>query len=126
VENIVEKPQKMQTAKIWFAEPDRNLSRDIVQRSKAHLGPLVQLFTSHNNLMRHQFIINNGVDSTCRLCLEDEETSWHAITECPALIQKRWEIFHQPIIYNPPNWLIKQVTRFLRESSIGDLLDQMG
>jgi hypothetical protein len=38
-------------------------------------------------LMRQQFIINNDVDSTCRLCLEDEETSWHVIAECPALIQ---------------------------------------
>jgi hypothetical protein len=28
--------------------------------------------------------------------------------------------------YNPPNWSIKQVIRYLRESSIGDLLDQMG
>jgi hypothetical protein len=30
------------------------------------------------------------------------------------------------IILQSPNWSIKQVTRFLRESSIGDLLDQMG
>jgi hypothetical protein len=29
------------------------------------------------------------VDSTCRLCLEDEETL------LSALQQKRWEIFHQ-------------------------------
>jgi hypothetical protein len=71
--------------------------------------------------MKHQFNINNNVDSTCRLCLEDEETSWHVIADI-----KRWEIFHLPIINNPPNWSIKQVTRFLRESSIGDLLDQMG
>jgi hypothetical protein len=74
--------------KLWFAEPDRTLSRDILQRSKAKLGQLVQFFTGHNNLMKHQFNINNDVDSTCRLCLEDEETSWHVIAECPALIKK--------------------------------------
>jgi hypothetical protein len=68
---------KCKQTKLWFAEPDRNLSRDILQRSKANLGQLVQFFTGHNNLMRHQFIINNDVDSTCRLCLEDEETSCH-------------------------------------------------
>jgi hypothetical protein len=117
---------KCKQTKLWFAEPDRTLSRDILQRSKANLGQLVQFFTGHNNPMKHQFNINNDVDSTCRLLQEDEETSWHVIAECPALIQKRWEIFHQPIIYNHPNWSIKQVTRFLRESSIGDLLDQMG
>jgi hypothetical protein len=50
---------KCRQTKLWFAEPDRNLSRDIIQRSKANLGQLVQFFTGHNNLMRHQFIINN-------------------------------------------------------------------
>jgi hypothetical protein len=78
-------------------------------------------------VLEHQFIINNDVDSTCRLCLEDEETLWHVIAECPALIQKGGKFStNQSYTYNPPNWSIKQVTRFLRESSIGDLLDQMG
>jgi predicted dithiol-disulfide oxidoreductase (DUF899 family) len=35
---------------------------------QANLGQLVQFFTGHNNLMRYQFIFNNDVDSTCRLC----------------------------------------------------------
>jgi hypothetical protein len=98
--------------------PLRKWKKSLLQRNPAQM--------TWANLMKHQFNINNDVDSTCRLCLEVEETSWHVIAECSALIQKRWEIFHLTIIYNPLNWSIKQVTRFLRESSIGDLLDQMG
>jgi hypothetical protein len=48
---------KFRQTKLWFAEPDRNMSRDNLQRSKANLGQLVQFFTGHNNLIKHQFNI---------------------------------------------------------------------
>ena len=60
------------------------------------------------------------------MCMEDDESSFHVIAECPALAKERWDIFHQTILSDTPNWSLKQVTRFLRESPIGGLLDQHG
>ena len=67
-----------------------------------------------------------SVVATCRMCMEEDESSFHVIAECPTLAKERWDIFHQTILSDTPNWSLKQVTRFLRESPIGGLLDQHG
>jgi len=110
--------------KIWFQTPDPNLSRKLLEIPRPKLGLLIQFLTGHNNLMRHKAICDPDVDSTCRLCLEEEESSFHVIAECPVLQTARWNNFHLTTLQNPPVWSIQQVTRFLKETTIGDLLDQ--
>ena len=91
-----------------------------------NLSRLVQFLTGHNKLKRHKNI-QNGVDDphSCRLCLEDEESSFHVIAECPATYSYRWEIFQCPtILSDPPDWTVDQVERFLKQSPIGNMLDQ--
>ena len=39
---------------------------------------------------------------------------------------RRWNIFQQNPLPDPPNWSLSQVTRFLRDTPIGDVLDQKG
>ena len=71
----------------------------------------------------------NGVidPHSCRLCLEEEESSFHVIAECPATLSYRSRIFNLPApatLPNPPDWTISQVNKFLMESPVGDMLDQ--
>ena len=64
---------------------------------------------------------------SCRLCLEEEESSYHVIAECPATQSVRTKVFELPIPKNlsdTPNWTVNQVVGFLKESSVGDMLDQ--
>ena len=112
--------------KQWFPQPNMQLSKSMLLLDKKQLSRMVQFFTGHNNLMKHRHNRNDELDPTCRLCLEDDESSFHLIAECPALIDLRWNIFHQPTLFNTPNWSLQQVIRFLRESSIDELLDQHG
>ena len=120
-------PEARQT-KQWFPNTDRHKSKKVIQIDKAQLGKLVQFLTGHNNLMRHRYIKDQTIDPTCRLCKEKktEESSFHVIAICPKLWRTRWQIFHQQLLTDPPNWTPCQVTRFLRESPIGDLMDQHG
>ena len=63
---------------------------------------------------------------SCRLCNEDEESSFHVIAECPAMQYFRGKIFQTPtLLPDPPVWTVMQIDRFLRESPIGDMLDNM-
>ena len=55
------------------------------------------------------------------------KSSFHVIAECPATQTLRTRVFELPIpkcLPNPPDWTVSQLVRFLKESSVGDMLDQ--
>ena len=88
----------------------------------------MQFLTGHNKLKRHKNI-QNGVNDphSCRLCFEEEESSFHVIAECPATQSVRTKVFELPIprpLPDQPDWTVSQVVRFLKESPVGDMLDQ--
>ena len=86
----------------------------------------MQFLTGHNKLKRHKNIQEGVIDpNSCRLCLEDEESSFHVIAECPAMQTYRSGVFKLPtILPNPPDWTVMQLEKFLRISPIGEMLEQ--
>ena len=59
--------------------------------------------------------------------MEEEESSFHVIAECPATQSIRTRVFELPIptiLPNPPDWTVSQIVRFLKESTVGHMLDQ--
>jgi ribonuclease HI/retron-type reverse transcriptase len=109
--------------KQWFPSINPNLSHHVVMLDRKHFSLFVQLITGHNFMNRHQALVDKTTDPLCRLCLEDEETSFHIIAECPALAATRRELLGTPFLTNPLVWSVSQVAGFLREASIGSLLD---
>jgi len=114
--------------KIWFPKPDLKKSTQLLTMNRNNLSRLVQFITGHNKLKRHTNLQNEVNDPySCRLCLEDEETSFHVIAECPATQTVRSSVFKLPTpatLPNPPEWTIHQVNKFLRETLVGEMLDQ--
>ena len=110
--------------KIWFPRIDKKLSYNLIMRSRYEMSLLVQVLTGHNYWKRHQALIDNSDDSECRLCMEDDESSFHILAECPALAWLRQQTFgtHFWEQGNPPPWTLDQVVRFLREASSDFLL----
>ena len=109
-------------------KPNSKKSQQLLNMSRKTLGKLVQFLTGHNKLKRHKNL-QDGINDpySCRLCLEEEESSFHVIAECPATQSLRTKIFDLPtptILPNPPDWRVSQVARFLKESSIGNMLEQ--
>ena len=114
--------------KIWFPKPDYKKSHQLLSLGRKILSRLVQFLTGHNKLKRHKNL-QNGVNDphSCRLCLEEEESSFHVIAECPATQSIRTKVFELPIPRNlpdPPDWTVNQVIGFLKDSSVGNMLDQ--
>ena len=114
--------------KIWFPKPDLKKSIQLLRLGRNSLSRIAQFLTGHNKLKRHKNI-QSGIDDphSCRLCLEEEESSFHVIAECPATQSIRTRVFELPIPTNlpdPPDWTVSQVVRFLKESPVGDMLDQ--
>ena len=114
--------------KIWFPEPNSKKSSKLLRLNRNNLGRLVQFLTGHNKLKRHKNIQNGIIDPySCRLCSEEEESSFHVIAECPAMECYRSSAFKLPppiTIPNPPEWTVTQVVKFIRTSPIGEMLDQ--
>ena len=114
--------------KIWFPRPNPKKSLLLLKMDRNNLSRMVQFITGHNKLKRHKNIQDGILDPhSCRLCLEEEESSFHVIAECPAMQIYRTEVFKQPVpknLPNPPDWTLSQVEKFLKVSPVGRMLDQ--
>ena len=54
-----------------------------------------------------------------RYCMEDDESAWPVLAECPALWQNRIDVFDIPFLQQVPSWTTTQLVQFitmLRES----------
>ena len=115
--------------KIWFPKPNSKKSSVLLRLERDNLSKLVQFLTGHNKLMRHKNI-QEGISEpdSCRLCRQDEESSFHVIAECPAMQTIRSGVFKLPtpsVLTNPPEWTVAQVVKFLKVSPVGNMLDQI-
>ena len=115
-------PHARQT-RIWFPKIDLAKSRLLTRNKRANLGLATAMITGHNRLKRHEaFMSKNETDSLCRLCGEDEETSFHIIGECPALWNARADCFQElRLLANPPEWNVTQFMKFLTKAGISEL-----
>ena len=71
------------------AAPIARKSFEMLRLGRRIVSVMVQIITGHNFLKRHDSLVNKDDDNECRLCLEDTETSFHIVAECPALAEPR-------------------------------------
>ena len=117
------KPSEYKRTRKWFPIPNEKLSQQLIKLDRLSLGRIVQGITGFNRLMRHESKVSPEVDPTCRLCLEDDESFWHLISECPALWKLRRDIFHW---YFPPDvfeWKVYQILKFVENPQIRELMN---
>ena len=107
--------------KIWLPVVIPSISNALMNMGRLELSLLVQTITGHNRLRRHESLMNEAIDPICRLCAEDEETSWHLVGECPALWQQRMDIFHTHYLESPEGSVF-QLLRMINQSQIREML----
>lgn len=108
--------------KLWFPEIDLNVSKKLFKSDRFLYCQLIQIITGHNYLNYHQYNCKKVNSPTCRRCEEDDETSWHIMTDCPTFALARLRAFGQPDI--SPGVL--QIPALLRNSNIGSLFEPKG
>ena len=116
--------QEARQTKIWFKNLNPKKSSQLLNMNRPNLSRMIQFITGHNKLKRHKNI-QEGVEDpeSCRLCLEDEESSFHVIAECPALLRARYEIFNKQILKSYPTWEVKQIEKFMKKTPLAEMLD---
>ena len=79
------------------------------------------VLTGHCPVRYHLQRIGLTEDPTCRMCLEDEETSEHLLCECEALAYRRFQTFGRAVLKpeDIANAIPKDINRFI--SNLGYL-----
>ena len=108
--------------KIWFPEPDKGVSFKLLQLDRRTFSSAAQLITGHNFMNRHQALVDKTTDPECRYCMEDDESSFHIIGDCPAFAVQRWAAFGAFTLTHPLKWSPAVLT-FIRNTQIEHLLD---
>jgi ribonuclease HI len=81
-------PEARQSRLLWPAV-EKLKSQHALGCDRQEYGDITRLFTGHNHLNRHAFLLTEVPSKTCRLCCEDEESSEHVLCECLALAGAR-------------------------------------
>ena len=115
---------KARQTKIWFPGINKKATNSLIKLNRMELGTAIAMLTGHNRLKKHEAIVNqDDKDSLCRFCLEDDESAWHIIGECPALTSVRRDSFQTilGILENPPQWKTTQFLSFLRNAKLAEI-----
>ena len=104
-------------------EPSR--AKEVRQLSRFALGRLIRLVTGHNGFNVHRHNVDNEVPDTCRLCRDGVESFLHFISDCPALVRERDEIFSRSF-QRRGDWCVDEVLAFSRIPRISGYMDQHG
>jgi ribonuclease HI len=121
-ENRWQSLKSCRKTKLWFNEPSDKIAKTLAQLSREKVYRLAQFITGHCCLNRHQHLIGNIDSPTCRMCMENDETPEHLVTECAALCRQRFITFAAPTLNSVPDWDAKQLLGFLRDTHIWKLL----
>lgn len=73
---------------------DRSFSKELIKLKRTGISAVVALLTGHGPFRLHLDKIGIRVESVvCRFCEEEEESGWHILEECPALMSRRWRVW---------------------------------
>jgi hypothetical protein len=76
-----------------MVKPSQSLTVDVLQLSRRQIRAVTGLMTGHCNLRKHLYIIVIVKENpVCRLCSEEEETTFHIVFECEVLARWRFSL----------------------------------
>ena len=112
--------------KMFYPKIKKIKKGNITLLNRKTLSIVVQLFTGHNHLNRHETIIQHKWPdmqyADCRYCKLDEESSFHVFAQCDKFADARREFFGSDVLTAPFQWNSRTLTGFLKEAIIDTLL----
>ena len=114
---------KARMAKLFYKKPDSNQAKYVLKLSRLELSRFLRLASGHNGLFYFKSKIDPEINAVCRFCLEDDETFYHFITNCPKFYQSRKDIFLDKTIDVDENWSVRNMLLFSYLPGVREALD---
>ena len=108
--------------KLFYDSPNKNKSKYILKMGTHMLSTWIKSITGHNNLAYFQSQLNPEIDPTCRLCLQDNETLHHLITDCEATTSLQMDIMENQIPLPDMTWSVKDINKFIQHPLLDSLM----
>ena len=89
---------RMRQAKEFVTGPNSRHTKELLRFSRKDLRIIVGLLTGHYHVKKHLHRMGIEEDAECRWCLEEEETVFHIIGECPAVTRIRYQHMGKPVM----------------------------
>jgi ribonuclease HI len=104
--------------KQWFTHMDPEMTKKLLNLNRDTLGTLVQFFTGHNFLRKHQAHTDRG-STLCRLCGIENETTEHIVLRCDPLWWVRTDLLMTEL---PAKWNLNRIKKFIKTTKVAELL----
>ena len=80
--------------------------------------------SGHGPFAYHQSLIEPSIDPTCRFCsLEGKETFHHLMYDCPALAQRRADLFSQFQLPANFDWTPSDILSFINNTYLAEIFE---
>lgn len=109
-------------SKKLLSGPDKRRAKHLLRLPKKHTNLLIRLITNHTSLLSHSKTIDPSVNDSCRLCLQQSETFFHLVSDCPALRALRTDVFLDEPPHASSGWTVAKMLIFAKSQPITDLL----
>ena len=76
------------------------------------LARFIRIISGHNSLFYFRSKVDPEIKPTCRFCLEEDETFYHLINECPRFVIYRREHLNNEIISYKITWSVQKLLNF--------------
>ena len=110
-------------AKQFYKKPDSTQAKYVIKLSGMELSRFLRLVSGHNGLFYFKSKIDSEINPECRFCLEENETFYHLITDCPTFKQSRDSIFLDETIDTSETWSVRNMLDFSYLPGVREAID---
>ena len=110
-------------AKQFYSGPDSTQAKYILKLSRLELSRILRLISGHNGLFYFKNKIDKEINAVCRFCLENDETFYHLITDCPVFFKSRREIFLECPFNDDNKWSVRNMLLFSYLPGVREAID---
>ena len=125
--------QPCRQTKMFFPQTHKESSAAVCKFGRRAFGVMVQFITGHNFLNNRQNAVvklktrdtSKVAIAMCRYCKEEEETTYHILTQCHSLGEKRELVFGERYLETPYRIKAKRVIDFVTTAKIEVYTEQL-
>ena len=114
---------KARMSKLFYTKPNSNQAKYVLKLGRLELSRYIKLITGHNALFYFKNKIDPQINAVCRFCLEEDESFYHLLTECPVHRQSRVDIFLDKLPDTDKNWSVRNILDFSNSPGIREAID---